>query len=166
MRNLQNQKSIRAKRSTDPKQARQRFLDACKEYHSPTHSGYVCVWGAEIDVCIFIFVCVVFVVVVAWVLFSLFLKGNLCNYTNKTKKFRLRRAINAIVVYIYIYYDGISKVVNHVFWRVFSWTHRYIFYHHETIMISLRFNFFWIEVPQHKCQRFRWITLWAELWLM
>ena len=48
----------------------------------------------------FIFVCVVFVVVVAWVLFSLFLKGNLCNYTNKTKKFRLRRAINAIVVYI------------------------------------------------------------------
>jgi len=68
MRNLQNQKSIRAKRSTDPKQARQarqRFLDACKEYHSPTHSGYVCVWGAEIDVCIFIFVCVVFVVVVA-----------------------------------------------------------------------------------------------------
>ena len=102
MRNLQNQKSIRAKRSTDPKQARQRFLDACKEYHSPTHSGYVCVWGAEIDVCIFIFVCVVFVVVVAWVLFSLFLKGNQCNYTNKTKKFRLRRAINAIVVYIYI----------------------------------------------------------------
>ena len=51
-------------------------------------------------VCIFIFVCVAFVVVVAWVLFSLFLKGNLCNYTNKTKKFRLRRAINAIVVYI------------------------------------------------------------------
>ena len=100
MRNLQNQKSIRAKRSTDPKQARQRFLDACKEYHSPTHSGYVCVWGAEIDVFIFIFVCVVFVVVVAWVLFSLFLKGNLCNYTNKTKKIRLRRAINAIVVYI------------------------------------------------------------------
>ena len=43
MRNLQNQKSIRAKRSTDLKQARQRFLDACKEYHSPTHSGYVCV---------------------------------------------------------------------------------------------------------------------------
>ena len=33
-------------------------------------------------------------------LFSLFLKGNLCNYTIKTKKIRLRRAINAIVVYI------------------------------------------------------------------
>ena len=47
--------------------------------------------GAEIDyVCIFIFVCVVFVVVVAWVLFSLFLKGNLCNYTNKTKKYELQ----------------------------------------------------------------------------
>jgi hypothetical protein len=30
-RNLQNQTSIRAKRSTDPKQARQRFVDACKE---------------------------------------------------------------------------------------------------------------------------------------
>jgi hypothetical protein len=43
VRNLQNQKSIRAKRFTDLKQARQRFLDACKEYHSPTHSGYVCV---------------------------------------------------------------------------------------------------------------------------
>ena len=30
LRNLQNQKAIRAKRSTNPKQARQRFLDACK----------------------------------------------------------------------------------------------------------------------------------------
>ena len=34
---------------------------------------------------VYLYWCVVFVVVVAWVLFSLFLKGNLCNYTNKTK---------------------------------------------------------------------------------